>query len=68
MFMQSKEKTSIKKCIKCNEYFSYTQEDTWWDENGMSSTKLVKCPYCNCVQAIKYGKLQDLNNDERYYM
>ena len=57
---------SSKKCVKCGENFSYTQKNTFWDENGMSSTKLVRCP-CGCVQAIKYGKLHDVNNDERFY-
>ena len=57
---------SSKKCIKCNERFTYTQEDIWWNEGGSSSTKLVRCP-CGCVQAIKYGELHDVNKDTRYY-
>lgn len=57
---------SSKKCIKCGEKFTYTTEDCFWNENGMSSTKLVRCT-CGCIQAIKYGKLHDVNKDERYY-
>lgn len=55
-----------KKCIKCGERFDYLPKDTYWDENGTSSTKLVKCP-CGCVQAIKYGNLHEVNKDIRYY-
>ncbi len=58
--------TSSKKCVKCGNEFEYSQDETWWNENGMSSTKLVKCP-CGCIQAIKYGKLHDVNKDSRYY-
>lgn len=58
---------SSKKCIKCGERFTYTQEQTWWDENGTSSTKLVKCQCCGCVQAIKYSSLHNVNVDLRYY-
>lgn len=57
---------SSKKCIKCGNRFEYLPEDTFWDEHGSSSTKLVKCP-CGCIQAVKYGTLHDVNNDERYY-
>ena len=49
------------------EDFIYYQEETWWDEKGMSSVKLTKCPYCGCIQSIKYGTLHDVNKDERYY-
>lgn len=57
---------SSKKCVKCSERFEFLQEDTWWDYSGYTDVKLVKCP-CGCIQAIKYGKLHDLNKDERYY-
>lgn len=60
-------KKNYKTCIKCKDDFTYYDKDTKWDENGMSSVKLVTCPYCKCVQAIKYGKIHDVNNDERYY-
>ena len=58
---------SSKQCKKCKSNFYYTSDDTFWNENGMSSTKLVKCPDCGCIQAIRYGKLHDVNFDERYY-
>lgn len=57
---------SSKKCVKCGETFEYTQEDCWWNENGMSSTKLVKCT-CGCIQAVEYEDFHDVNNDIRYY-
>lgn len=56
-----------KVCIKCKKEFEYSQADTWWDENGSSSTKLVSCPKCNCAQPIQFGYIHDVNNDERYY-
>ena len=56
-----------KKCIKCKQDFIFFPEETWWNENGSSSTKLVKCPSCGCVQAVKYGSLHDVNMDMRYY-
>lgn len=61
------EKTNNKVCSKCKEDFIYKQEETWWNEQGMSSVKLVKCPYCGCIQAIKFGELHDVNKDARYY-
>ena len=57
---------SSKKCIKCGNKFEYSPEDTWWDYSGFSDVKLVRCP-CGCIQAIKYGKSHDVNNDARYY-
>ncbi len=56
-----------KKCIKCKEDFVYFHNETYWDESGSSSVKLVKCPYCKTPQALKFGRLYDTNNDTRYY-
>lgn len=43
------------KCNKCNRWFSYKDQDTFWDESGYGySTKLVKCPYCGAYHVIKY--------------
>ena len=59
-----------KKCKKCKSKFSYTPEDTYWDENGYGySTKLVKCPDCGCINVIKYDEDSglDLNSDLRFY-
>ena len=64
---QNNSKKNYKTCNKCKEDFIYYQEETWWDEKGMSSVKLTKCPYCGCIQSIKYGTLHDVNKDERYY-
>jgi hypothetical protein len=58
-----------KKCRKCNSKFTYTSEDTWWDYSVFTNTKLVKCPDCGCVQAVKYeeGFGLDVNSDSRFY-
>lgn len=57
-------------CKKCKTEFSFTSEDTWWDEKGFSySTKLTRCPECGCINVVKhvedYGA--DVNVDERFY-
>lgn len=59
-----------KTCIKCKDDFVYRYDETWWDENGSTSTKLVKCPYCNCIQAVTYrdDNAFRLNFDKRYYI
>ena len=56
-------------CKKCNEKFSYNHQDTWWNEQGMTSVKLIKCTHCGCIQAVLYDdfSMHDVNNDERYY-
>jgi hypothetical protein len=56
-----------KRCIKCGCRFSYSLEEAYWDYKGYSNTKLINCPECKCVQAVKYEKLHDVNNDSRYY-
>ena len=56
-----------KKCIRCGEKFSYNNEDTYWNEVGSESTKLIDCPTCHCTQAIKYIDMKNPNNDERFY-
>lgn len=58
---------NCKECIKCKEDFVFFPNETYWDESGSSSVKLVKCPYCGTPQALKFGKLHDVNNDDRYY-
>ena len=59
-----------KRCIRCGEKFSYRYEtDTYWNEVGSESTKLIDCPNpkCKCAQAIKYIDIKNPNNDERFY-
>ena len=58
-----------KKCKKCESDFSYTFDDVWWDYKGYTNTKLVKCPECGCIQAVKYEDSfgLDVNNDRRFY-
>lgn len=66
--MRSNQNT--KTCIKCKEDFIWFPEEAFWDERGYGySTKLTKCPYCNCINIIKtiedYGF--NVNNDIRFY-
>lgn len=56
-------------CNHCKSPISYNEEDAIWDENGIYSSKIVKCPLCD-----GYVKLYDSicfnidnNNDERFY-
>lgn len=55
-----------KTCIKCGEDFIWFPEDTWWDYQGSTPTKLAKCP-CGCIQAVGYEKEINTNFDHRYY-
>ena len=57
-----------KKCIKCGGKFNYEQEETFWDEKGSESVKLVRCKECGCIQPIKYEKMNNPNTDIRYYL
>ena len=56
-----------KECIRCGENFSYNKEDTYWNESGSESVKLVNCPECKCAQAIKYCTVKNPNTDQRFY-
>ena len=56
-----------KKCIKCKEIFEYTLEDAWWDYQGLTDVKLIKCSKCGCIQAIQYKEPINPNYDRRYY-
>lgn len=54
-------------CIKCKSDFVYFPNETWWDYNGFTNTKLARCPECGCIQAVKYELSHDVNYDPRYY-
>ena len=54
-------------CKKCKDDFVYKLNETWWDYKGSTDTKLVKCPYCGTIQAIKYIVPKNINEDVRYY-
>lgn len=56
-----------KKCIRCNEDFYYKQDQCYWDYQGVTPTKVTKCPHCDCLQAIRYEKENNINLDARYY-
>lgn len=57
----------VKKCIRCENKFQYNNEETFWNEEGSESVKLVNCKNCNCTQAVKYIDAKNPNNDEKYY-
>lgn len=56
-----------KKCRRCNMNFNWSDEEAFWDYKGYSPTKLVTCPECKTIQAVKYESEQNVNFDERYY-
>lgn len=64
----------MKKCRKCGNYYDL-ENNSWWDEKGLVSTKLSSCPSCGYVQIVKYGDYllktntnkYNLNKDQRYY-
>lgn len=60
-----------KRCKKCKQDFTYTNEDTFWDENGFGySTRLVRCKYCNNVVIVEHVEDKSIkfgNRDRRYY-
>lgn len=46
--------TKRKVCPKCKKVFTYTDEETYWDENSSyGSTKLVKCSLCGNPIVLK---------------
>lgn len=62
-----KSSNNNKTCIKCGTDFICFPNETWWDYSGFTIVKLVRCPECGCIQAIKYEEPHDVNNDMRYY-
>ena len=56
-----------KTCIKCKSDFIFFPDETWWDYSCFTVVKLVRCPECGCIQAIKYEEPHDVNKDTRYY-
>ena len=54
-----------KKCSKCKTDFVYFPDQCWWDYQGFTNTKLTKCPYCGCIQAVTYEKQINPNSDRR---
>lgn len=56
-------------CIKCRKDFTYYSNEITWQEFGTYSAKTVKCPYCKCVNVIKYDDASGLNVnfDRKYY-
>lgn len=63
------EELRIKKCCKCKNEFTYTPEQTWWNENGSVSTRLGSCPICGTIQPFSYQGINnlDVNNNTRFY-
>ena len=56
-----------KDCLKCQEDFIWYEKEAWWDFKGSTDTKLIKCPYCGCVQPVKYIEQINPNIDKRYF-
>ena len=56
-------------CKKCKENFIFLNKETWWNNYGTYSVKLVKCPYCETINSVKLEEASglDVNNDRRYY-
>lgn len=64
-------KTRSHVCSKCQHSFTYTPDDTWWDEKGMGySTQLCKCSVCGSINVLKYVEdygFKKMNSDRRLY-
>lgn len=58
---------SSKECVKCNESFCYSSEECKWDYKGLQPVKIVECPNCGCVQAVRYEKIKNINTDKRFF-
>lgn len=63
------QRSKLLECKKCNKVFEYTDEQSYWQEAGTYSVKLVKCPDCNTINVIRYIDAPGLhvNEDSRYY-
>ena len=57
----------MKKCVKCKEKFSYSPEDCKWNYDGTEPVKIVTCPNCQCLNAVKYEQNVNPNTDDRFY-
>ena len=64
--MEEKSKHN-KSCLGCKNNFIWYEKDTWWDFKGSTDTKLIKCPYCGCIQSVKYIEQINPNIDKRYF-
>ena len=56
-----------RKCVACNEFFFYDETQCRWDYENYTPAKIVRCPHCDCIQAVRYETEQDPNEDERFY-
>lgn len=67
--MDGKNHENLVQCKKCTHVVRYNNNDTYWDESGSCSVKLVKCPLCGTPIIIKYEEELSLyvNEDERYF-
>lgn len=57
-----------KKCVKCDNKFSFSMDETYWNEKGSESVKLVNCKSCGCPQAVRYINGLNPNTDKRYFI
>ncbi len=58
---------TTKECIRCNNDFKYSEDQCRWNYQGVTPTKIIECPHCSCIQAVKFEPEKNLNYDERYY-
>ena len=56
-------------CKKCDESYVFMPDEVEWFEHGTYSEKTTKCPWCGCVNVVKYvdGFNQNPNLDKRYF-
>ena len=56
-------------CRKCNHEFVFLPSETWWNEQGTYSEKLVKCTCCESINSVRYVDAIGLrlNYDKKYY-
>ena len=57
------------KCKKCHDYYIFKHDEAKWIEHGTYSEKIATCPYCGCINVVKYqdGFNQNPNLDSRYF-
>ena len=58
----------MRECVSCGIKFGYDEEQCKWDYTNYTPAKIVRCPYCDCTQAVSYDAEEDLNQDERFFL
>lgn len=67
-------KTIVRQCCRCQIYFKFTRDDTFFNEEGTGySARLIKCPKCGHIHIVRFIEdyamqmLGDDGLDYRYY-